>query len=142
MGESSDDEWKDKLTPEQYKVLRQCGTDPPFTGQYVHVKKAGEYACAACGNVLFDSSTKYESGSGWPSFYDVIEAGRVTTKRDWSLGLPRTEVRCANCDGHLGHVFDDGPQPTGQRYCINSTSLKLMPRDEPAKSASESSAAE
>jgi peptide-methionine (R)-S-oxide reductase len=121
----SDDEWREKLTPEQYRVLRRHGTEAPFTGAYVHVKKDGRYVCAGCGNVLFSSEDKYDSGTGWPSFSDIASSNAVTTRRDWSLLIPRTEVRCAACDGHLGHVFNDGPQPTGQRYCINSASLRL-----------------
>lgn len=115
--------WKEKLTPEQYKVARQCGTEPPFTGKFVNHHEDGIYTCSACGHELFDSKTKFESGSGWPSFYDVIAKGHVETKTDNSHGMNRIEVRCANCAAHLGHVFPDGPNPTGQRYCINSVSL-------------------
>jgi peptide-methionine (R)-S-oxide reductase len=121
----SDQEWKRRLTPEQYKVLRQAGTEPPFTGQYVHVKDAGTYRCAGCGAPLFASDTKYDSGTGWPSFYEPIQDSAVERHRDWSMLIPRTEVRCASCGGHLGHVFPDGPEPTGQRYCMNSCALKL-----------------
>jgi peptide-methionine (R)-S-oxide reductase len=118
-----DSYWKEKLTPEQYKVARQCGTEPPFTGKYVKHHESGIYTCAACGHELFDSKTKYDSHSGWPSFYDVIAKGHVQTKEDTSHGMHRVEVVCANCGAHLGHVFPDGPNPTGQRYCINSISL-------------------
>jgi methionine-R-sulfoxide reductase len=118
-----DSYWKEKLTPEQYKVARQCGTEPPFTGKYVKHHETGIYTCAACGHELFDSKTKYDSHSGWPSFYDVIAKGHVLTKEDNSHGMHRVEVVCANCGAHLGHVFPDGPNPTGQRYCINSISL-------------------
>lgn len=123
--ELSDSEWKEKLTPEQYTVLRKAGTEPPFTGQYVHVKDNGVYACAGCGAELYRSDTKYESGTGWPSFWEPITPDAVEYHRDWSMLVPRTEVRCASCGGHLGHVFDDGPQPTGKRYCMNSCALSL-----------------
>ena len=117
-------EWEEKLTPEEYKVLRQGGTEAPFSGEYVHTKDKGMYRCKACGNEIFSSETKFESGTGWPSFYDAIP-GSVELREDRSLGMARTEVLCANCGGHLGHVFDDGPQPTGKRYCINCVSLNL-----------------
>ena len=123
--ELSDSEWKAKLTPEQYKVLRKAGTEPPFTGQYVHVKDNGVYACAGCGAELYRSDTKYDSGTGWPSFWEPITPGAVEYRRDFSMLVPRTEVRCAACGGHLGHVFDDGPEPTGKRYCMNSCALSL-----------------
>ena len=120
----SEEEWRKKLTPGQYEVLRQKGTETPFTGKYVNMKDSGMYTCAACGNPLFSSDTKFESGSGWPSFYDVATKGNVVLKDDNSLGLRRIEVKCANCDGHLGHVFNDGPkEKTGLRYCINSCAL-------------------
>lgn len=117
------DKWKEELSEEQYRVLREKGTERPFTGEYLNHKKDGKYTCAACGNPLFDSATKFDSGSGWPSFYDVVDQGNVKLIKDTSMGMIRTEVVCANCEGHLGHVFDDGPEETGMRYCINSVSL-------------------
>ena len=127
--EKSDAEWRRELTPQQYRVLREKGTEPPFTGKYWNEHAEGVYRCAACGNELFDASTKFESGSGWPSFYEAIEGERVATEEDRSLFMRRTEVHCARCGGHLGHLFDDGPQPTGLRYCINSASLDLDRED-------------
>jgi peptide-methionine (R)-S-oxide reductase len=121
-------EWKERLTPEQFRVLRQGGTEPAFTGEYWQTKQPGVYRCAACGSELFDAETKYDSGTGWPSFYQPVEEGRVEEETDSSYGMVRTEVRCARCGGHLGHVFPDGPRPTGERYCINSAALKLDPR--------------
>src|SRR4051812_24740865 len=123
----SEEEWAGELTPEQYNVLRQQGTEPPFTGRYVYSKDDGVYRCAACGNELFSSDTKFESGTGWPSFYEPTTADRVELRTDSSHGMNRTEVVCARCGSHLGHVFPDGPEPTGQRYCINSVSLELDP---------------
>jgi peptide-methionine (R)-S-oxide reductase len=122
----TDAEWREELTPEQYQVLRKQGTERPFTGRYWNVKDDGMYHCAGCGAELFSSDTKFESGSGWPSFYEPAVADNVEVHRDTSHGMIRTEVRCANCGGHLGHVFDDGPNPTGLRFCINSCSLDLQ----------------
>jgi peptide-methionine (R)-S-oxide reductase len=120
----SNAEWKKELTPEQFKILREKGTEPAFTGKYVDMHEDGIYSCVACGNELFDSSTKFESGSGWPSFYDVLSKGNVVVEEDNSHGMQRTEISCAKCGGHLGHMFEDGPQDkTGIRYCINSCSL-------------------
>ncbi|OGC38559.1 peptide-methionine (R)-S-oxide reductase [candidate division WWE3 bacterium RBG_19FT_COMBO_53_11] len=117
-------EWERKLKPEEYAVLRQGGTEAPFSGEYVYTKDKGMYRCRACGNEIFSSETKFESGTGWPSFYDAIP-GAVKLQEDKSLGMVRTEILCAKCGSHLGHVFDDGPQPTGKRYCINCVSLNL-----------------
>jgi len=123
----SDSEWRAELTPEQYEVLRRGGTEAPFTGAYAFTKEDGTYRCAACGHELFSSQAKFESGTGWPSFTEPTVAENVELIADRSHGMVRTEVRCRNCGSHLGHVFDDGPGPTGQRYCINSVSLQLEP---------------
>jgi peptide-methionine (R)-S-oxide reductase len=123
-------QWQGRLTPEQYRVLRQGGTEPPFMNMYVHEKRDGIYRCAGCGTPLFSSETKYDSKSGWPSFWEPITPDAVRYKEDRSFGMVRIEVLCNTCDGHLGHLFDDGPQPTGQRYCMNSAAMQLDPKDE------------
>lgn len=123
--EKSNQEWKKELSSEEYKILIQCGTEAPGTGKYYNFFEKGKYLCAACGFELFDSETKYSSGSGWPSFYDIISDSNVVLIEDDSNGIMRTEVRCANCGGHLGHVFKDGPEPANLRYCINSIALQF-----------------
>jgi len=125
--EKTDADWRQTLTPEQYRVLREKGTERPFTGEYHETKQKGTYACAACGNPLFASETKFDSGTGWPSFWAPLNDDSVETREDRSLWMTRTEVLCKSCGGHLGHVFEDGPEPTGQRYCMNSVALKLKP---------------
>jgi peptide-methionine (R)-S-oxide reductase len=127
--QKTEEQWKQELTPEQYHVLREKGTERAFTGEYAHTKTPGVYRCAACGQELFSSDTKYESGSGWPSFYEPMAKEGVESHQDSSFGMQRTEVTCSRCGGHLGHVFPDGPRPTGLRYCINSASLKLDPKE-------------
>ncbi len=122
----TDQQWMRELTPEQFRVCRLKATERPFTGKYNNAKQDGTYRCVCCGNALYHSTAKFDSRSGWPSFYQPVSADAVTTTDDVTLGMRRTEVMCARCDAHLGHVFDDGPQPTGQRHCINSVALKLV----------------
>jgi peptide-methionine (R)-S-oxide reductase len=123
--EKSEEQWRQELSPEQYEVLRRKGTEPPFTGRYVHTKEDGKYRCAGCGAELFSSDTKFESGTGWPSFYEPAANANIELVEDRSHGMIRTEVLCGTCGGHLGHLFPDGPAPTGQRYCMNSCALEL-----------------
>ena len=123
----TEQEWKEQLSPEQYQVARQCGTERAFTGKYWNTKEKGTYNCVCCGEPLFTSDTKFDSGTGWPSFFEPAQEGAVATITDKTHGMVRTEVRCAKCDAHLGHVFEDSPTPTGLRYCMNSASLDLKP---------------
>lgn len=123
----SEEEWRDRLSEEEYLILREGGTEPAFSGDLLEVKDDGTFRCRGCGAALFDAETKYDSGSGWPSFWDAIEDDRIETQPDHSHGMVRTEILCATCGGHLGHLFDDGPEPTGKRYCVNSASLEFDP---------------
>ncbi|BFM08130.1 peptide-methionine (R)-S-oxide reductase MsrB [Halioxenophilus aromaticivorans] len=136
--DAQEEQWRSKLSPEEYRVCRQCGTEPAFSGEYWDTKTQGVYQCKCCGEPLFNSATKYDSGSGWPSFYEPVAAGAIEETVDKSYGMVRTEIRCRKCGSHLGHVFPDGPRPTGLRYCVNSASLNLLPQDagEPQRDSS------
>ncbi len=125
----TDDEWKKELDPQQYKVLRKKHTEPAFTGKLLHNKETGVYTCAGCGTELFSSESKYDSGSGWPSFWTALAKDKISEIPDRTLGMERIEIVCRNCGGHLGHLFDDGPRPTGMRYCVNSLSLGFKKKD-------------
>lgn len=123
----SDEEWRKRLTRSEYRILRQAGTEPPFTSPLNDEKRKGTFVCAGCGNALYSSETKYDSGTGWPSFWQPIDSGAVATSTDYKIGYPRTEVHCADCGGHLGHIFGDGPRPTGKRHCINGLAMDFRP---------------
>jgi peptide-methionine (R)-S-oxide reductase len=125
----TEQEWQQELSPERYAILRKAGTEPPFSGELLDNKRDGVYTCAACSTPLFATEAKFESGSGWPSFFEAVDGGNVELIEDRSHGMRRTEVRCGTCNSHLGHVFDDGPRPTGQRYCINSLALEFDPSE-------------
>ena len=127
---TSDEEWRERLTDEEYRILREAGTEPAFSGDYLDLKEDGIFRCAGCGLALFTTEEKFESGSGWPSFWDALDNDRIATRPDHSHGMERIEILCARCDGHLGHVFDDGPNPTGKRYCVNSVSIEFDPESQ------------
>lgn len=138
----TDEEWKRELSPEQFQVARKAGTEPAFTGKYWNTKDKGTYTCACCGQPLFTSDTKFDSGTGWPSFWKPVSEGAVEEETDSSYGMVRTEARCSRCDAHLGHVFNDGPRPSGLRYCMNSASLNLKPGESQQPTSSEGSSRE